>query len=72
MRQIRRALARYLTTVDPKLPSGAELALATALWNRKNRDAAVAIFHYLNLDDDPKYWQGEGIQKAAARRRLSF
>ena len=55
MRQIRRALARYLTTADPKLPSGAELALATALWNRKNRDAAVAIFHYLNLDDDPKY-----------------
>ena len=66
VRQIRRALARYLTTADPKLPSGAELALATALWNRKNRDAAVAIFHYFNLDEDPKYWQGERILKESA------
>ena len=68
VRKIRVALARMLATADPRHPSGGELALATSLWNRKSRDAAVALFHYLEMSEDSMYWHGEGVLKEAAAK----
>lgn len=65
---VRRALARYLATGRDEFPTGEECAEASALWRAKCRDAAVAIVHYIDLDQDSKYWQGNKVFKEAAAK----
>ena len=65
---VRRALARYLATGRDEFPTGEECAEASALWRSKCRDAAVAIVHYIGLEADPKYWQGNGVFRDAVAK----
>ncbi len=65
VRGVRRALARYLATGRDEFPTGAECAEADVLWRAKCRDAAVAIVHYIGLEGDSKYWQGNRVFREA-------
>ena len=68
VKDVRRALARYLATGRDEFPTGTECAEASALWRAKCRDAAVAIVHYIGLEADPKYWQGNGVIRDAVAK----
>lgn len=63
---VRRALARRLATGRNEFPTGDECDAARSLWNRKCRDAAVAIVHYLGMHLDTRYWKGTSVFSEAA------
>ena len=63
---VRRALARRLATGRGEFPTGDECDAARSLWNRKCRDAAVAVVHYLGMHSDTRYWKGASVFSEAA------
>ena len=62
---VRRSLVRRLVTGREELPTGEECEAARALWNKKCRDAAVAIVHYLGMYSYIRNANGSKVFKEA-------